>query len=202
MCTGNFKKTKTVVAEGRPRPEQTQREAPPFTEERDATVRRRHLTDDVPLSIKKHSEAARRQHLLNDVPLGFVKPLPNVLLVGKARGKELVWNHLPPAQKQQFLVAMCKEWAKWEQFRATIPCPKKVLAKYPDNLKIIGTRWVFTHKGDGTAKARLVVQGCQENLKDVRGDAPTGSRDSMMMVIAFGSQTSWSLSQWDADSAY
>ena len=107
-------------------------------------------------------------------------------MVGNAKGKELLWSEMTVAQRKQFLLAMNKEWAKWTQFRATIPCPKKVLDKYPDELKIIGTRWVMTYKSDGTPKARMVVQGCQENLRDVRGDAPTGSRDSMMLVIAFG----------------
>ena len=126
----------------------------------------------------------------------------SVLLVGKARGKELLWGDLTTFQRRQFILVMNREWSKWTQLRATIPCPKKVLEKYPDELKIIGTRWVLTYKGDGTPKARLVVQGCQENVRDVRGDAPTVSRDAMMMVLAFGSRKGWSLSQWDADSAY
>ena len=61
---------------------------------------------------------------------------------------------------------------------------------------------MLTQKSDGAATARLVVKGCQENLKDVRADAPTGSRDAMMLVIAFGSQLDWSLYQLDVDSAY
>ena len=154
------------------------------------------------------------RRLLNDVPHGIRRPAPyetgprafvvgpTVLLVGNAKGKELLWSEMTVAQRKQFLLAMNKEWAKWTQFRATIPCPKKVLDKYPDELKIIGTRWVMTYKSDGTPKARMVVQGCQENLRDVRGDAPTGSRDSMMLAIAFGSSSGWGLSQWDADSAY
>ena len=158
------------------------------------------------------TQAAVRREILNDVPLGFHRPAPyerrayvvgrTVMLVGKARGKELLWSDMTVEQRKQFLLAMGKEWSKWTQFRATIPCPKKVLDKYPDDLKIIGTRWVMTYKSDGTPKARMVVQGCQENLRDVRGDAPTGSRDAMMLVIAFGSSKGWGLSQWDADSAY
>ncbi len=76
------------------------------------------------------------------------------------------------------------------------------MEKYPDDLKIIGTRWELTYKADGTPKARMVVQGCQENVRDVRGDAPTGSRHAMMLVIAVGSREGWNLSKWDADSAY
>ena len=161
---------------------------------------------------RQQQQSDARRELLNDVPLGFRRPAPyerrayvvgrTVMLVGKAKGKELLWSEMTVEQRKQFLLAMNREWSKWTQFRATIPCPKKVLEKYPDDLKIIGTRWVMTYKSDGTPKARMVVQGCQENLRDVRGDAPTGSRDAMMLVIAFGSSKGWGLSQWDADSAY
>ena len=110
---------------------------------------------------------------------------PSTLLVGRAKTKEIIWKDLSEKHKIEYRAAMSKEWSKWTQFRATIPCPKSRLDKYPDDLKIIGTRWVLTRKGDGTAKARLVVQGCQEKTHDVRADAPTGSREAVMLVLVF-----------------
>ena len=77
-----------------------------------------------------------------------------------------------------------------------------MLEKLPQDQKIIGTHWLFTWKAPGIAKARLVVQGCQEKSSAIRGDAPTASRDAMMMVFLFGSQKHWSLGQYDAECAY
>ena len=72
----------------------------------------------------------------------------------------------------------------------------------PADLQIVGTRWVLTEKANGTAKARLVVQGCQEKTNDIRSDSPTGSRDCLMLALIHAAQRGWSVSQFDADCAY
>lgn len=100
---------------------------------------------------------------------------PDVLLVGTARGKEIIFDTLSPAKKAAFREAMAKEWSRWQQFKATIPVSADKLKELPDDLQIVGTRWVLTEKANGTAKARLVVQGCQEKTNDIRSDSPTGS---------------------------
>ena len=94
-----------------------------------------------------------------------------VLLVGNSRSKEVKWSTLPEKVRSLFRVAMEKEWSKWEQFRATIPVNETMLMKLPPEQKVIGTRWVLTYKSNGDAKARLVVQGCQEPAAHIRGDA-------------------------------
>ena len=79
---------------------------------------------------------------------------------------------------------------------------EEMVKKLPQDQKIIGTRWVLTWKAPGVAKARLVVQGCQEKTSHIGGDAPTASRDAMMLVFAHGSQKGWSLGQFGAVCAY
>ena len=46
------------------------------------------------------------------------------------------------------------------------------------------------------------MQGCQENDRSIRGDAPTGSCDVMIITVAFGSQEGWTLEQFDADATH
>ena len=64
-------------------------------------------------------------------------------------------------------------------------------------MQIVGTRWVFTEKANGAARARLVVQGCQEKINDIRSDSPTGSRDCFTLTLIHAAQRGWSVSQFD-----
>ena len=52
-----------------------------------------------------------------------------VFLVGNARTKEVKWSSLPERVRVLFRAAMEEEWAKWEQFRATIPVTDTMLQK-------------------------------------------------------------------------
>ena len=61
--------------------------------------------------------------------------------------------------------------------------------------------WVLTPK-EPDFKARLVVQGCQEDPSMVRTDSPTGSRDSVFLFLSFTAQEHWSCGSADAASAY
>ena len=124
-----------------------------------------------------------------------------VLLVGRERAKEVDLETLNP-RTMTLLAALAKEWSEREQFKATIPVSDDMLSKLPQDQKVIGTRWVLTYKSGGVAKARLVVQGCQEHAAHIRGDAPTASRDAMLMVFVCGSQSGWMLGQYDAKCAY
>ena len=90
--------------------------------------------------------------------------------------------------------AMVREWDKWNEFGVTKFLSKKqlndIMKRNPDQ-KIVGTRWVFTEKtiqGKPDYKARLVVQGCQEDKGYIRTDAPTGSRDAFFMTLSAASQ--------------
>ena len=78
------------------------------------------------------------------------------------------------------------------------------MKRNPDQ-KIVGTRWVITEKtiqGKPDYKARMVVQGCQEDRGYIRTDAPTGSRDAFFMTLSAAAQSGWDYSVFDAQSAY
>ena len=60
--------------------------------------------------------------------------------------------------------------------QGNIATSRMLKSRFP-NLKIVGMRWVLTPK-EPDFKARLVVQGCQEDPPMMRGDSPTGGRDS------------------------
>jgi len=125
------------------------------------------------------------------------------LLVGAARGHELVWDQLDDDAKKVVLASMAKEWARWEQFNNT----KFVSATEFEELRQrgaqpIGTRWVLTRKSNGDYKARLVVQGCQERSYGLRSDAPTGSQLAFHVALAFAAQSGWGLEGYDAALAY
>eukprot|EP00959_Pyramimonas_sp_CCMP1952_P102662 2147348-Pyramimonas_sp.AAC.1 len=47
-------------------------------------------------------------------------------------------------------------------------------------------------------KARLDVQGCQEDKSQIRTDAPTGSRGAPYLTLAAAAQSGWDLVSCDA----
>ena len=132
--------------------------------------------------------------------------IKEVLLVGAARATEVSWWDLGPKQQPAFNLAMEKEWAKWVQFEATKDIADDELEalrkRLGHKLQIVSTRWVLTCKGDGTAKARLVVIGCQERQRDIRSDAPTGSKESLMIAVIASAQAGWKTTVLDAASAH
>ena len=101
---------------------------------------------------------------------------------------------------------MVREWDKWNEYGVTKFLSKKkqlndIMKRNPDQ-KIVGTRWVFTEKtiqGKSDYKARLVVQGCQEDEGYIRTD---GSRDAFFMTLSAAAQSGWDYSVFDAQSAY
>ena len=71
------------------------------------------------------------------------------------------------------------------------------------------TRWVYTRKEDGTAKARLTVRGDLEKRHDyklgfdpVPADSPTVSRVGLRMFFAIAAQARWNLESFDVPTAF
>ena len=93
---------------------------------------------------------------------------------------------------------------KGEEHKATLPLTQGKLrmlwSRFPQ-LKLVGTRWVLTRK-DRDFKARLVVQGCQEDPTTMRTGSPTGSRDSFFLVLSCAAQEHGNCGSADAASAY
>ena len=97
---------------------------------------------------------------------------------------------------------MAKEWSRREQFQATRPFIKKQFdAALKQGNRVVGTRWILNRNADGSIKARLVVQGCQERDNNVRSDSPTGRALAFWLALAFGGQQGWSFRGYDAKSA-
>ena len=122
----------------------------------------------------------------------YTEQFSSVCLVGKARArKEVRMPDLTVTEQQAFRGAMAKEWAVFNMFGATkyLSAEKlKVLQAGPNPPRIIDTRWVLTYKVDGSAKARLVVVGCQEAVHNLRSDAPTGSLLAFHIVLSCAAQ--------------
>ena len=121
----------------------------------------------------------------------------DVLLTRRAANKEVQYDALVKSQQVRVDAAMVREWDKWNEFGVSKFLSKKqlndIMKRNPDQ-KIVGTRWVFTEKtiqGKPDYKARLVVQGCQEDKGYIRTDAPTGSRDAFFMTLSAASQSDW-----------
>ena len=89
----------------------------------------------------------------------------SIFLTGRAARKEVHFASESPESQRLLIAAMSREWKKWKEHKATLPLTQGELrmlkSRFP-NLKIVGTRWVLTTK-EPDFKARLVVQGCQED---------------------------------------
>ena len=120
--------------------------------------------------------------------------IAEAFLTGRAAKKEIKLGNLTPAERKLYDKAMAKEWNSWMHFDAVeklTPEQKDMFLK--SGAKPVGTRWVFTDKNEAlrvldkllaiSAKARLVVQGCQERGDNIRSDSPTASRLSFHILI-------------------
>ena len=127
----------------------------------------------------------------------------SVFLTGRAAKKEVYFASESPENQRLLLAAMEREWKKWEEHKATLPLTQGELrmlkSRFP-YLKIVGTRWVLTPK-EPDFKARLVVQGCQEDPCMVRTD-PLQVVVTFFLVLSCEAQEHWSCGSADAASAY
>jgi hypothetical protein len=134
----------------------------------------------------------------------FYADARSILLTGRATSKEVTFSRATPAQQKLILGAMAREWAKWCEFKATSALTQtqldEIRRQFP-TLRIVGTRWVLTVK-EPDFKARLVVQGCQEDPTELRCDSPTGSRDAFFVCVQAAAQAHWTCCSMDAASAY
>ena len=91
-----------------------------------------------------------------------------------------------------------------EEHKSNLPLTQGELriwkSRFP-NLKIVGTLWGLTPK-EPDFKARLGLQGCQEDPSMMRTDSPAGSRDSCFLVLSCAAQEHWSCGSADAASAH
>ena len=183
------------------------------------------------LRLKRMTDDGKEEHELDteeDNDEAFWNLIPaDVFLTGKAVRSEIKLKDLRPKERELFVGAMEKEWTSWEKFNAVEVLTPEMVASLPGDVKIIGTRWVHTDKNQKqrllalhlrhktgktkeqiereyplTAKSRLVVQGHQEDPKDIRSDSPTASLLGFNLVCAVAVVQGWEVLASDASTAY
>ena len=68
----------------------------------------------------------------------------------------------------------------------------------------LSSRWILTDKStmeERKVKARLVCRGFEESVQ-VQSDSPTGSRETLHMVLAVAASKNWKIKSGDVKSAY
>ena len=151
-------------------------------------------------------DAGKREVLMLSHDVSFSSEC--VLLTRRAASKEVQYDALTKPQQRRVNVATTRERDKWNEFGVTKFLSKKqlndIMKRNPDK-KIVGTRWVLTEKviqAKQDYKARLVVQGCQED-KGLRED---GCAHGMERRLLHDDLSSSSRRQdynvFDAQSAY
>ena len=151
----------------------------------------------------------------------------DIFLTGKAVRSEIKLKDLAPEEKEKFVASMAKEWSSWEKFNAVEVLSPEQVANLPKDVRIIGTRWVHTDKNQKqrllalhvrgktgkskeqvmkeypfAAKSRLVVQGHQEDSRDIRSDSPTASLLAFNLLSAVAVMNGWKVAASDASTAY
>ena len=117
----------------------------------------------------------------------------DIFLTGKAAVKsEVKLRELSQEDREKFDKSMAKEWDSWQKFNAVEKLTSEQIRDLPNDVKIVGTRWVHTDKNAKPrllasylarrtgksksqidkdypfeAKSRLVVQGCQEDQQSI-----------------------------------
>ena len=147
-------------------------------------------------------------------PVTVLKPCDDsaervkVTLTRRATSKEMQHDVLTQSQQGCMDFVATREWNKWNEVGVTMFLSQKqlndIMNRNPDQ-KILGTKWVLTEKviqGKQDYKAKLVVQGCQEDKGYIRTDAPTESSDAFFMTLAARAQDGWDCIVFDAQSAY
>ena len=157
----------------------------------------------------------QRMKLLGQTwPLGNHEAASEVLAVLTAR-KEKSWNSLTECEKKEFRAAALKGWQVWTDNDAVEILPDDEAGRIRARLRaenqshrILVPRYVMVDKNDGLrtetnqlpllANARLVVPGYQDiSAYGIRCDAPTASRTSQHLLLAYTASSKWSL--WSAD---
>ena len=157
----------------------------------------------------------KRMHTLGQLwPLGNQDAAAEVLAVLTAR-KEKNWNSLTEFEKKEFQAAAQKGWSVWTDNDAVEILPDQEAMRIRARLRaenqshrILVPRFVMVDKNDGLrteknqlpllANARLVVPGYQDiSAYGIRCDAPTASRTSQHLLLAYTASLQWTL--WSAD---
>ena len=118
------------------------------------------------------------------------------------KSKEVQWKELTLDQKKLFDIAKAKELNQVATSRALRNITKDESLNL-DKSRIMNMRWVLTWKGDGSAKARLVILGFQaHNLCEVETTSPTLSKVGRNLLLAVCAACGLKLGAGDVTSAF
>ena len=118
------------------------------------------------------------------------------------KGKEIDWKRLPLCEKKEFDLAMAKELSQVSISRALRNLTEEEHARL-DPAQLMQMRWVLTRKGDGSAKARLVVLGLQaHNLTEVETASPTMSKVGRNLLLTVAASMKMTVKAGDVTSAF
>ena len=118
------------------------------------------------------------------------------------KGKEIRWEALPLERKKDYDMAQAKELAQVAQSQALRNLTKAELKEFQPE-KCMNMRWVLTQKGDGTAKARLVVLGYQmPGIGHAETASPTLSKVGRNTVLTVAAALGMKLKAGDVTSAF
>ena len=180
------------------------------------------------LSESEESESDQEEKWLTEVFHAFEQVPADAFLTGKAVKSEVSLKDLSPEDREKFWESMAKEWESWKKFGAVEILTQAHIDALPDDIQIVGTRWVHTDKNSKprllatylskktgkslaqikkefpfAAKSRLVVQGCQEsNPDEIRSDSPTASLLAFNLVCSVATMQKWIILSCDASTAY
>ena len=168
-----------------------------------------------------NEEVTEDEQAMNDDPA-------DAFLTGKAaRSTDIKLHNLSKEDREKFNASMAKEWASWQRFNAVELLTPKQVKELPEDVQIVGTKWVHTDKNDRPrllavflskrtgktkeqikkefpfeAKSRMVVMGHLEEGNNIRSDSPTASLLAFNIVSAVAVMKGWTIVACDASTAY
>lgn len=176
-------------------------------------------------------QASKRNQLLDDVPVSLKKPRqenPHRVYMAKRcisqKGKEkqlekeLPWGMIHPDERELYRDAEQKQWEEHVEYGAVRPLSleesREVEANVPKD-RILNSRFAYRdknyakRKGDPSippkAKARLCIAGQWDpdlGVKDMATDAPTVSRQSIILALQLALARAWLASVGDVRAAF
>ena len=127
----------------------------------------------------------------------------NIWLAKKLeKSKEVTWSKLSLEEKKSFDLAQAKELSQVATSRALRNLTKEEKLSLDYN-RIMNMRWVLTFKGNGDAKARLVILGFKaHNLCEVETSSATMGKVGRNMLLCLCAALNLKLKAGDVTSAF
>ena len=116
------------------------------------------------------------------------------------RNTDMKWHEIPKERHEDFKKAKAKEISNWIREAAVkIVSDKFQVPKH----RCMKMRWIYTIKGDGSAKARIVIIGFEDpDLATLHTTSPTMSRRTRGLVLTAAACRGWTVLKGDVRAAF